>query len=195
MGRNTCRFWTKIAFFVLFSVFFMACKSKKQYLTTGEYTHGLHLSTREDGIFYAWFAQDSIADSLHFAMLCIPHFPNADVGFWLPPHDKRSFFGVLTQLGQDSFLLKTDSLINNSPQAHSLHRGSLFTLKKIRNDWQHFYFPISSDTLSLYNSPSFSSKKRAIKPASRLYSDSLQGEWVRIQSDSGAFWLPRNVLY
>ncbi len=185
----------KWAAILIIGCHFAACKDKKQPLTAGEYTHGLHLSTREDDTFYAWFAADSIADSSHIAMLCIPCFPTANIAFWQPPFDKQPVFGILAHLGADSFHLKTEELINHSAQAKALQKGMVFSLQKKRPDWQHFYYWLPPDTPYIYKNASLSATKIPVSITSRLYSDSLQGEWLRLQTDSGAYWIPRNKVY
>ncbi|MEY4928194.1 MAG: hypothetical protein RI894_2632 [Bacteroidota bacterium] len=174
---------------------FITCKDKKQALSSGEYSHGLHLSTREDATFYAWFSADSIADSSHIAMLCVPCFPTANIAFWQPPFDKQPVFGLLQHLGADSFSLKADELVNQSTQAKALKKGMVFSLQKARPDWQHFYYWLPTDTAYIYKEPRLSANKMRVSTKTRLYSDSLQGEWVRLQTDSGAYWLPRNIVY
>ena len=173
----------------------LSCKDKKQPFTTGEYSNNLHLNTREDGTFYAWFATDSVVSVSPIAMLCVPHFPKANVALWLPQPDKRVFFGVLTHLGTDNFRIKTDSLIDASAQARQLQNGMTFKLKMPRPEWQHFYYFLPADTIYIYSEPRLTAPKRQVASSMRLYSDSLQGEWARVQTDSGAFWVPRNTVY
>lgn len=180
-----------LAFFCLFG----ACRDKKIPLTTGEYSHGLHLNTREDGTFYAWFSADSITDFKPFALLGMPYTPVGNVAFWVPPNDKNASFGIVERLGKDSFRLRSDALLDASAQAAALKKGITFVLKRARPDWAHFYFFLPTDTAFLYKKPTLSTEKTAIPIQSHLYSDSLAGEWVRLETDSGRFWLPRNVVF
>ena len=180
-----------LAFFCLFT----ACRDKKIPLTTGEYSHGLHLNTREDGTFYAWFSADSISDFKHFVLLGMPYAPLGNVAFWLPPNDKKANFGIIERLGKDSFRLQSDTLLDASAQAAALQKGVTFVLKRARPDWVHFYFFLPTDTAFLYKKPSLRSEKMVVSMQSPLYSDSLVGDWVRLQTDSGRFWLPRNVVF
>jgi hypothetical protein len=183
-----------LSFFVCCS-FFFSCKDAIQPLTSGQYSHALDLSTREDGTFYAWFSATSTPDSLPIVFLCMPHFPKANIACWQPPNDKQPVFGVLQHLGTDSFNIKMAGLVNNSPQAHALRNGITFSLQKARPDWQHFYYWLPTDTAFIYKKPQLSAQKISVSNKSRLYSDSLEGEWIRLQTDSGAYWLPRNLVY
>jgi hypothetical protein len=190
-----------ILFFFVFTLL-TACKHEKRFLTSGEYSQyygqNLHLSTRDDGTIYAWFASDSSAqDTAAFALLCVSHYPKANIAAWVPPYQTPTFFGTLTHLGEDSFSIKMETPINSSPLAKALasEKGLFFTLQTKHADWQNFYFWADPKSCFLYEKPDFKSKKHAVNPKSHLYSSELIGEWAKINTDSSTYWAHRSSVY
>jgi hypothetical protein len=145
-------------------LFFSACQREKRWLQAGEYTHGLHLSTRDDGTFYAWFEGDNTAnDTLNTAFLCVPFYPKANIALWQPPHQSPCFFGILEHLGQDSFCIKMESMPSNTAFAKPLTapQGMVFALQKNRADWRNFYYWSDPKHCVLYEKPDFSPNCKA----------------------------------
>jgi hypothetical protein len=188
----------KIEHYLLFFLILSSCQQEKRWLVSGEYSHGLHLCTRDDGTFYAWQAADSSAqDTTQIAMLCVPHYPQANVAAWHNPHQNPTFFGVLTHLGADSFCIKMDTILNSTPFAKALNskNGLTFKLEKKRTDWLNFYYFIDKTTAFVYDDRDFKSKKTAIDVKTRLYSSELIGEWAKVHIDSSIFWVHRSMVY
>jgi hypothetical protein len=170
----------KLEHYILFFLLLSSCQQEKRWLVSGEYSHGLQLCTRDDGTFYAWQAADSSAyDTAQIAMLCVPHYPQANVAAWHSPHQNPTFFGVLTHLGADSFCIKMDTILNNTPF----------------DDWLNFYYFIDKKTAFVYADRDFKSKKTAIDVKTRLYSSELIGEWAKVHIDSSVFWVHRSMVY
>ena len=172
--------------------------TEKQWLQSGEYTHGLHLSTRDDGTFYAWFEGDNIkTDSLNTAFLCVSFYPKANVALWQPPSQNPCFFGVLEHIGTDSFCIKMQKMPQNAAFANALTspKGMLFTLEKERTDWHNFYFWNENQPCFLYEKPDFESKKHSVSNKKRLYSPELHGEWAKIIQNDSVFWAHRSNIY
>jgi hypothetical protein len=175
-----------------------ACQSDKRWLRAGEYTHGLHLSTRDDGTFYAWFEGDNTTnDTLNTAFLCVPFYPKANIALWQPPNQSPCFFGVLEHLGQDSFCIKMEKMPQNTAFANALTapKGMVFTLQKERADWRNFYYWNDSENCFLYEKPDFNSIKHSVSAKTRLYSPELQGEWAKISVKDSVFWAHRSSVY
>jgi hypothetical protein len=191
----------KSHFFFIVTLTFIACNASRTPLTSGEYSHGLHLCTRADGTFYAWFAADSIADSAHFALLCVPHTPRANIAAWQIPHDEKAVFGVVEHLGEDSISIQLDKFVNPRFKKNHIVKAitkpnkMVFALKKQRDDWANFYFFKREFISILYEKPDLQSPHIIVPLHTRLYSPALVGQWAAIDFQGKKYWVPCNRVF
>ena len=176
---------------LLISLISGGCRQPHKWVTTGEYSHGLRLCTKENGNFQAWFAPDSVLPTAPNIMFsCMPHTPQANVVAFVAPNTVAATFGVLTHLGTDSFRLTFDSL------PHAPHRfEQVFALVRPHPEWQHFYFWVHPDSALLYTAPNYRSPRRACPVGAHLYSTDSRAEWVNVATDSAVYWVRRKDVF